>query len=156
MKLNSSDLRQIYLSNIKESIPKTKNKCPSPKQLLRLFRGKKSEKEKTKIIDHITSCNHCAHEFDFILQALRYEKDMNQVAQKFMRTKKTWPLLPRFSWRLASLVVGVSLIGVIITILLIPNRYENSKYRTSTHSQINLFQPKEINNSKLFLFFKWE
>ena len=66
MKLNNGDLRQIYLSNIKDCIPKTRNKCPSPQQLLRLFRGKTSEKKKTRIIDHITSCYHCAHDFEFI------------------------------------------------------------------------------------------
>jgi len=156
MKLNNSDLRQIYLSNIKESIPKTRNECPSPKQLLRLFRGKKSEKEKTKIIDHITSCYHCAHEFEFILKALRYEEDMNQVVQKFIETKKIRALSPRFSWRLASLIAGVSLICVIITILIIPNSYKSLKYRASTLSQINLFQPQEKNIPKSSLFFQWE
>ena len=110
MKLNNSDLRQIYLSNIKESIPERRNACPSPKQLLQLFRGKKSEKEKTKIIDHITCCYRCAHEFEFIIKALRYEKDMNHVAQRLLETKKIGALSPRFSWRLASLVAAVSLI----------------------------------------------
>lgn len=156
MKLNNSDLRQIYLSNIKESIPKTRNECPSPKQLLRLFRGKKSEKEKTKIIDHITICYHCAHEFEFILKALRYEEDMNQVVQKFIETKKIKALSPGFSWRFVPFVAGISVICVIISVLIIQNSYKSVKYRASTLSQINLFQPQEKNIPKSSLFFQWE
>ena len=104
--------RQIYLSNIKESIPKTRNECPSPKQLLRLFRGKKSKKGKTKIIDHITSCYHCAHEFEFILKALRYEREMNQVTKRFIETKKIKVLPSRLSWRFTSVVAGISVVCI--------------------------------------------
>jgi hypothetical protein len=156
MRLNNSDLRQIFLSNFEENIPNTRNECPSPKKLLRLFRAKKSEKEKTQIIDHITSCYHCTHEFEFILKALRYEGDMNQVAQNFLETKRKKASPQRLSWRYAPLVVGISVLCVIITISVIPNSYRHLKYRTSVRSQINLFLPHEKNIPKSSLFFQWE
>jgi hypothetical protein len=156
MKLNNSDLRHIYISNIKAGMSKTRNKCPTPKQLLRFLRGGKSEKEKTRFIDHITKCYQCAQEIELMLKALRYEKEMNQVAQKFMAMKKIGPLSPRFSWRLTSLVAGVALICVTFTIFIIPDSYKSLKYRTSTLSQIRLLQPKEKTIPKASLLFQWE
>ena len=156
MRLNNSDLRQIFLANSEENIPNTRKECPSPKQLLLLFRAKKSEKEKTRIIAHITSCYHCAHEFEFILKALRYEGDMNQVVQNFLETKKIKASPQRLSWRFVPLVVGISVLCVIITLLVIPNNYKSLKYRASALSQINLFLPQEKNIPKSSLFFQWE
>jgi len=156
MKLNNADLRQIFLSNIKECIPQTRKECPSPKQLLRLFRAKKSEKEKTRIIDHITSCYHCAHEFEFILKTLRYEGDVNQIVQKLFETKKIKALSHRFSWRFAPVVAGISVICVIISVLIITNSYKSVKYRASALSQINLVLPQERSIPKSSLSFQWE
>ena len=156
MRLNNPDLRQIFLSNIKESIPKTRKECPSPKQLLRLFRAKKSEKEKTRIIGHIISCYYCAHEFEFILKALRYERDMNQIVQNLLETKKIKVLSPRFSWRFAPFVAGISVICVIISVLIIPNSYKSVKYRASALSQINLLLPQAKSIPKSSLSFQWE
>lgn len=156
MRLNNSNLRQIFVSNLNKNIPNSRTECPSPKELLLLFRAKKSEKKKTKIIDHITNCYHCAHEFEFILKALRFEKDMNQVAKKYIETKKTKVLTSRFSWRFASMVAGISVICISITAFIISNTYENSKYRASTPLQIDLFLPEETKVPKSFLSFKWE
>ncbi len=156
MKLNDNDLRQLFLANIEENIPATRRECPSPKQLLRLFRVNKSGKEKTRIIDHITDCSHCAHEFDFILKSLRFERDLNQVVQNFIKKKKIRDVSPRFSWRLASLVSGLSLLCAIIIFIAIPNSFRSLKYRTATHSQISLFQPQQKAIPKSSLFFQWE
>ena len=155
-KLNNGDLRQIYLSNIKDSIPQTRKTCPTPQQLLRLFRGKKSKKEKTRIIDHITSCYHCAREFEFIIKALRYEKEMNHVAQNIIVTKQMETSPPRFSWRLASIIAVVSLLFIIPSISILLNSYKGQKYRASAISQLKLIQPKEKYISNSSLFFQWE
>jgi hypothetical protein len=156
MKLSDSDLRQLYLANIKDSIPKTRNECPTPKQLLRLFREKKSEKERTIIIDHIISCYHCAHEFEFIIRALRYEKEMNQVAQNFMKTKTVRTLPHKISWRWGALAAGISLICVFNAIFIIPTKYKSIRYRDSTLSQINLLQPQDNKLPESSIFFQWE
>jgi hypothetical protein len=156
MKLNNEKLRQIFLSNINENIPNSRKECPSPKELLRLFRAKKSEKKKTRIIDHITNCSHCAHEFEFILKALRYERDMNQVAKRFIETKKIKVLPSRISWKFASVVAGISVVCIFITVFIISNTYNTSKFRASTLPQIDLILPQERNIPKSSLFFQWE
>jgi hypothetical protein len=156
MKLNNSELREIFLLSIRKNTPKTSKKCPSPKQMLRVFRGKKTEKKKTKLIDHITGCYHCAHEFEFIQRTLRFEDDMNSLAQKFVDTNKIKELSLRFPWKLAPIVTGVSIICAIALILMIPNRYKSQKFRASNLSQISLLQPQEKNIPKSSLSFKWE
>ena len=156
MKLNNIDLRQIFLANIEVNIPSTRKECPSPKKLLRLFRAKKSEKEKTQIIDHITSCYHCTHEFELILKTLRYEEDMNQVVQNFLETKKRKAPVHRVSWRFVPLLAGISILCVIITVLVIPNRYKSLENRAFALPQVNLLLPQEKNTLKSSLFFQWE
>jgi hypothetical protein len=157
MKLNNSELRQLFLLNIQKSIPKTRKECPSPNQMLRLFRGKISEKKKTKIIDHITDCCHCVQEFEFILKALRFENDMNQVVQTFVRTKKSKALShQRLSWKLAPFAAGAALICILLVISILPVRYKNQRFRASTAPQIDLFKPQEKTIHKSTLFFQWE
>ena len=156
MKLNHSELRQIFLLNIKENTPKTRVECPSPKQMLRLFRGKISDKKKAEIIDHITSCSHCVHEFEFIIKALRFENDMRKAVQKSLRTKKTKPVSPRFSWKLAPLLTGLALICVMVITVTITESYKSQKFRTITPSQIRLFQPHEKTIHKSSLHFHWQ
>ena len=156
MKLNDNDLRQIFLANIEENTPAMRKECPSPKQLLRLFRTKKSEKEKTLIIDHIMGCSHCTLEFEFILKALRFEGDMTEVVQKYNKTKLNRNLSPRFPWRSATLVSGVSLLCAIIIFIIVPNSYRSLKYRTSNFSQISLLRPQKQTIPKSSLFFQWE
>lgn len=156
MKLSENDLRQIFLGIIEESPQISNTKCPSPKQLLQFFRANKSEKEKTRIIDHVTSCSPCAQEFKFILKTLRYEKDMNEVAKKMLEVKKRKAPIQRLSWKFAPLIIGFSILCIIFTVWVIQNRYIGLKYRASLPSQINLYFPQENNISKSSLFFQWE
>lgn len=156
MKLNNSSLRQLYLSNLNENILSSRTECPSPKELLRLFRAKKSEKKKSRILDHITNCYHCAQEFKFILQVLRYEKDMNQVAKKLIETKGLKVSPSRFSWKFACALAGISFICISILAFVISNTFENSKYRASTPLQIDLILPKETTALRSALAFRWE
>ena len=156
MKLNNKKLRQIFLSNINENIPCSRKECPSPKELLQLFRAKKSEKKKTRIIDHITNCSHCVHEFEFILRTLRYESDMNQVAKRFVETKKIKVLPSRFSWRFTSVLAGISVVCIFITVLIISSTYNTSKLRATALPQIDLISPIEKKIPKSSLFFQWD
>ena len=156
MKLNNRTLRQLFITNINASITSSRRECPSPKELLRLFRAKKSDKKNTRIIDHIATCYPCTQEFRFILKALRYEKDMNQVAKEYIETRKMKVMPPRFSWKFVSLVAGMSVIFISILAFVVSNTFEYSKYRTSTPSRINLILPEEISIPKSDLSFRWE
>ena len=72
MNINQNDVSKIYKAYILDKIPKSRKNCPSTNKIIKAFKSKYSEKEKTKIVDHITNCCFCIHEFDFILQYLRY------------------------------------------------------------------------------------
>jgi hypothetical protein len=156
MKLNNNSLRQIFLSNINANIPKSRKQCPSPRKLLRVFRGKKSKKTKARLIDHISHCCHCAHEFGFILKAIRFERDMNQVAEKYMDAKKIKIFPSRLSWRFASNLVGFSIICISIGILMISGIYDDAKYRESAISGIRIIQLQEKRIARSSLSFRWE
>jgi hypothetical protein len=156
MRLNFDDLRQLYFSKLKENMPATRKGCPSPKQLLQLVRSKKSEKKKTRIINHILECYHCANEFDLVFEALRYEEEMNQAVQKFVGTRKTKDVSPRNSWRLATILSGTSLLFVFILLAILPFRSRAIKYRNSGLPRINLILPQGKNIPKTSLSFKWE
>ncbi len=156
MRLNNNNLRQIFISNINKNIPNSRKGCPSPKELLRLFRTKKSGKKKDAIIDHITNCCHCAYEFEFILKSLRYEREMNQLAKEFFDTKKTKVLASRFSWKYAFVIAGISVLCIFITIFIISSEYESSKYRASALTQIGLLLPQKKSIPKSSLSFRWE
>jgi hypothetical protein len=156
MRLNTNDIRQIFISNIRDNIPTSRRKCPSPNEMLRFFRSKKLDKKKTRIIDHVTKCNDCAHEFEFVLKALRFENDMNNVAEKLIASKVSERQLPRISWRFG-LVTGMILIVCTMTTVLIISRTRiNSKYRALSQSQIALFLPKSTSIKKPKLSFEWE
>ena len=130
MRLTINDLRQIFISNIKEEMPVAEKGCPTPKEMLQLFRRKKIKKKKTKILDHITNCSHCVHEFEFILRILRYEKNMNNVAERMIATKNMKSVNKRLSWRLAPAVAGIFVVCVLIAALIISMVHNGPKYRT--------------------------
>lgn len=156
MKLNTNDLREIFMSNIRENIPITRKECPSPSEMLRFFRSKKLIKKKTRIIDHITKCNNCSCEFDFILKALRFEKNMNNVAEKMIASKSIESLPQRISWRFG-FVTGVILILCTMTSVFIISRTRiNSQYRALSQPQIALLLPQSTSIRKSDLTFEWE
>jgi len=164
MKLNNNVLRQLYISSLKDEIPHTRKDCPSPKELLRLFRIKKSEKYKTRIIDHITKCIYCANEFEFILKALRYETNMNVVAEKIFSTKKENSsknsirkhFSTQFSWKFASLFAVAVGVCMFIAFYTLSIKLKTPTYRTTSQSQIRPIQPVKTKISKSSLSFRWE
>lgn len=165
MKLTDVDLRQLYLSNLEDEIPPTRKECPSPKELLRLFRTKKPDKKKTRIIGHITKCFYCANEFEFIIKALRYETQMNVVAKKLLLAKKenfeSKNLIHRIfsmqsSWKIASFIVLAFAVFTFISIYTLSLKQKNPIYRATSHSQIKLIQPEKAKISKTSLSFRWE
>lgn len=166
MKINNIDLRQLYISNLRQEIPQSRKECPSSKELLHLFRTKSSEKKKTKIIDHITNCYYCINEFEFILKALRYEKQMMATTEKLFLPKRENVslknlarrlLATQFSWNLPSLA-ALMIIGfcLFIAFYTIANKSKNPEYRAISQSQLSLISPNKTKISRSSLSFRWE
>ena len=75
MKLEEKDLKEKYQSYIRKSPAKDKD-CPETDALIRSFSPELSEKEKFKIIDHISECGACLKKFETIRQILKESKQM--------------------------------------------------------------------------------
>ncbi len=163
MKLNSRELREVYQADIKDKIPRTRKSCPSSKTMLHLFRRRESEKQKTKIVNHITNCYYCSQEFEFIIEALRYEKELNKIVQEyidkkeaksgFRSTSNSFP--SRFKWRFVTLTASFILVISLTAIFIVSTRIENSKYRGSSLNQVELIKPRKKVISSSTLDFEW-
>ena len=171
MKIKHKDLQKLYKDFVMENIPESRKDCPPSKEIINFFRAKLSEKQKTKIVDHITHCNYCAQEFEFILQTLRYEGKLSEEIGNLIRSKndktalktkdKKIPLnsgkkqklfTPVLSWKYALLPFAVLLI--IFALIFFP-RSENEEYRGVNHIRIQLVEPIDGKYSKSQLEFRW-
>jgi len=165
MKLNNRNLRELYQADIEDKIPLTRKFCPSPRGMLLLFRSKKSEEKKTKIVDHITKCYYCSKEFEFITEALRYEKKINQIAEELILKRKKNSVLKspkfkfipfQFKWGYASLIASTLLVFSLAVIFIVSTKFENTKYRGSTQNQVRFSKSTKKILTKSALNFEWE
>ena len=161
MKISSKDLMRIYRDFIMEKTPLSRKNCPSQKDLIKFCRSKLSEKQKSKIIDHITHCSYCVQEFERILQILKDEKNLIEEIGKVLRDKgdplitrrKKKIFFPILSWKYVSLFVGAIIITFTIIIF---NNLEKREYRGPNLRQIYLIEPVNKKHSKSSLIFKWD
>jgi len=161
MKISFKDLKRIYRDFIMEKTPLSRKDCPPQEDLIKFSRSKLSEKQKSKIIDHITQCSYCVQEFKFILQILKDEKNLIEEIGKVLRAKGD-PLITRrnkkiffpiLSWKYVSLFIGA--IIIIFTVIIFTN-LEKREYRGPNLRQIYLIEPVNKKYSKSSLIFKWD
>jgi hypothetical protein len=171
MKIKHKDLQQLYKNFIMENIPDSQKDCPPSKEIINFFRAKLSEKQKTKIIDHITHCYYCAQEFEFILQTLRYEGKLNEEIGNLIRSendkttlktrakkiplnsgKKQKKFIPVLSWKYALLPFAALLI---ISALIFFPHSEKEEFRGGNLNQVQLVEPVDGKYSKSQLVFRW-
>ena len=172
MKINSDELKTHYQAYVDSRKPNSRDGCPSGKKLLGLLRSRLSEKEGTRIVDHISACSYCAREFKFMAEILRNEAELLQDIGQFLPRKisdedqnKAKELFPgsrkirrlafsHLSWKTAVLVSCFVIIGAIISVLLmLPSREE---FRTDYLLKVELFQPVGESIYKSPLVFKWK
>jgi len=174
MKINTDDLIKIYRSYIQEQIPRSRKKCPSPKTIMNLFITPGSTHKKERIVDHLTSCRHCAHEFGFSLEIFREEGMLLEEIDRLLpqterlqtaEKRKTianifrWPdgPYPRPYWKCAVLFL-LTIIVVAVTIL-ITNQFmitQKNIERGRTPGQIQLMAPTHGKAIQIPIIFKWK
>jgi len=171
MKINNEDLRKLYKAHIMENIPHSRKSCPPSKEIMSFFRPKASEKQRSKIIDHITKCSSCAQEFEFMLQIQREETKLIEGIGKLLQSKENIAAIkkrvdkkinhsnegrrlffPRFAWKYALVMAGVAII--ISTFLVFQNKGKR-EHRGPGLSQVGLIEPINGKYSKSLLVFKW-
>lgn len=173
MKMSLKDLQELYKASISKRAPSLRQDCPSRGEIIRLFRSKVSEKQKTKIIDHIIDCPFCFEEFEFLLETQRYEKELDLKIKQLIESQKSRPgdkrenvfsskekkisaFFPRFSWIYASLAAGAVLILLAASFFLVKIKTsEKQQYRSMQQHRIQLTAPVNQSYLKSTLIFKW-
>jgi predicted anti-sigma-YlaC factor YlaD len=158
MIISNDGLKELYRGYVRSQTPASREDCPSAKKLLKLLRGRHSEKEKIRVVDHLSHCSHCAEEFEFLLDALRSEKSLIQDVERWLGTKEEAPqrrlFIRRLSWGLASLLAGVAVIGLVIwrfVFFSVPDRF-----RTNTPATVDLVRPLDQQAGLSSLVFQWK
>jgi hypothetical protein len=172
MKIDTDGLKAAYQENIREKIPPSPRDCPSPKKIVRLLRSGCSDKEATKLIEHISHCSSCFTEFGFVSEVLRQEKDFveeviqrlpdddqpgrrKERRQRAFGWRSHWrALIPRFSWSAALILAGTILVGFFVAKSTIFQPSE--KYRSGTLPGIQLIEPAGERASRAALVFRWK
>ena len=172
MKIDSNELKAQYQAYVESQKPISRKECPSTKKLLRLLRSRSSEKQATKIVDHISHCSYCAREFKFLVEVIRNENVLLQDIEQLLSSRqanesqknddlKTYDsrmarryFFSRFSWRTALLITSFIIVGFIISSRILFRTDE--KYRTDHIAGVELLQPVDEKISKTSLMFEWK
>lgn len=171
MKIKNEDLIKLYKAHIEVNIPHSRKRCPPSKKIISFFKSKTSERQKSRLIDHITKCSSCAQEFEFILQIHREKKKLINEIGKLLQSreniaaikkregnkityisKKRKLFFPRLSSKYILPLVGVA---IIISTSLVFQNLRKKEYRGPDYSQVRLIEPINGKYSKSLLVFKW-
>lgn len=174
MKINADDLIKIYSSYIQEQFPPSRKKCPSLETIMNFFMTSGSNRKKGRIVDHLTSCGYCAHEFGLSLEIYREEgilleeidrlllqKERLQIAEKrtTVFTLFRWSdcLHLRANWKYAVSFL-LAIIAVAVTILITNQLIITQKNieRGRIPGQIQLMAPAHGKAVQAPLIFKWK
>ena len=172
MRIDENKLKTLYLANIESKKPISRRGCPSPKKFMKMLKSKSSEKETTKIVDHLSNCGDCAREFKFLLEVIRNENALVHDIGKLLSTEDSTegqkkeakrildsftgrrPLFSQISRSSAFFIASFIIIVIAVSMLIIFRTPE--KYRAESLSKIKLLHPVNENLSFSSLLFKWE
>lgn len=176
MKINDSHLKELYLSYLREKIPKSRKDCPLLKDIILFFNKKVPGKKKTKIIDHLTECSRCSQEFLFLVDIYRAEQRLEKEICQIMLSEKN-PLkekkqgfspwkkfssqaFPGGSWKLMISVCAATVLAC--AFLILENRIHRDissnaqTERGKRDSRLALIEPVNGTYPKSSLIFKWK
>lgn len=171
MKMKNKELIKSYKAYIMENVPLSRESCPPCEDIISFFKPKTSEKQRSRIIDHITKCFFCAQEFEFILQIQREEEKLIEGIGKSLQSKENIEFIkkgagknsnhsskrpklffPRLSWKYA---LPLLLVAVIISTLLVFQNLGKREYRGPDLIKVRLIEPINGKYSKSLLVFRW-
>lgn len=119
MRINQSDLKEVYENYLKDRRVASGESCPSNEDILSWLRSKLPERDKNRITDHIVNCYDCAQEVTRLLNRIRKEHGIIYEINKCIDTSYAEPqqdafVLPRrLSWKIVSFVSTLMLLAAI-------------------------------------------
>lgn len=167
MRMNNSKIKEIYRASVLENTPPSREKCPSPEEIWKLFASFPPDKETEKIIDHITGCTFCLQEFDNFLEIFRHEQKLikeigyllvQEGHQPFcLKSNKFKIFKSSPSWRYAFIALAavtfIFFISLSILKFLVTKKTEE---REVLPAQVRLIEPRHERAIKAPLIFRWE
>ena len=163
MKIDNKALKKLYESFLEEISSPTRSNCPSPEVLLESLRLHLSKRKNRKIIKHLFSCAYCSREFEFMIEAIRKEKEIEQdLRQLFLqipdekKPKKrnkpvTFSSIPKKLLYSTTVVLFIVLISIFV--LKIP---KDPQFRRTRASPLHIVFPNETKLQRPQLYFEWE
>jgi hypothetical protein len=160
MNLNDEDLKRFYRAFIDSRIPEDRRDCPSLEDLVAFFESPGRTGRKLKIIDHLTRCSPCAHEFEFLLELRRYQEEITGKFPSSRPAKRFFQSIPasiygmNLFWRFSSVIVGMLLVIASLTVI-----FQNGSHLEETRavrSSLILLQPASDQYAGLPLKFTWK
>ena len=122
MKINQSDLKEIYENYLKDRRVGSGELCPSDEDLLSWLRSKLPKKEKNRITDHVVNCYDCAQVVKRLSDRIRKENGIIYEIKKSIDANYAEPqqeaLAPprRLSWKIISFASTLALLATIATL----------------------------------------
>jgi len=156
MKINNDILRSFYKKYISTNI--SKGICPSTEKMLTFYENKISNRERKKIIDHISKCEYCAKEIALFKKTLLFEKHIkNELFELAKDFKKNTYTKPRSSHVfLKNVILTSSALFVLILIFLsVFQNINKISLRGNHFNRIEIVFPKNIIPFTKDIIFKW-
>jgi hypothetical protein len=165
--LNEDDLKELFQASILDKVPSTGKNCPSLQEIRNIFIAGVSNRQKIRLLDHLTGCSHCYQTFVFLLQIYREEMTLDQDLRhvfgseiKLDSSRKRGPLPSPFqylSWSRMSLLTGTLILIVSFAIFgpKLLHRHPQPEKRGNILSSIELQEPLHLSKPQLTLQFKW-
>ena len=163
MKINRKSIKDLYAAHVVNRTRPLRDFCPQPEEIVDSLRGRLPQKEKEKLVEHLSRCSLCLEEFRFFLETKREEKWLIQsiINQKgrfrlFNRQlKKTPGLFFLKTWKPVPVAAAVFLILVLISTIYVSHR-NRQKYRGEKTDILKLIQPIHKKQASLPLIFRWK
>jgi hypothetical protein len=157
MTISDENLKKLYRRYLEDTAATSREGCPDPGTILNIMRSPRGSNKTRKTLDHISQCFHCAQEFDFILETLRKESDLNKgigtsVSElhidnhSFSRIRKIRILIP---------VVVVFLVVIISAGYYFYRYFQEKEYRSANTTSIIIEHPIHKSVKLENLVFEW-
>jgi hypothetical protein len=169
MNITHKELCELYRAHLDRQIPVSRKKCPATKDLLNLFNSRTRERRKAKVVDHLSRCMYCTHEFSLLIEIKRGTNRLDREIDHCLKTQglrepKRFdfvqkPVFLRAIWRYAVLGAGMLVLSAgLVTLFQIktPLTFRVPIVREIRGDGIQVLAPGEGIVSKSRLVFRWK
>lgn len=172
MKIKSQDLKRLYLEYIKKSTSSSRKNCLHPELILAVLRTKATQNQASEVIEHISHCLSCLHEFRVVKMSIENEKRLSHEVENphnikitnrgKINSKKNTNSLKTYMrfFQAQRPLKNLSIILIILTLLsvfslFIFKRTDKPSFRSAQNNYLYLIHPKQGKYLKSSLVFEW-